>query len=75
MWNEQRGTKVRPKLETDTNGKRHIAGRYCPFPRNGQGFCEQYRKWQDKPDTCDNYKVGESDRSFCWRVNEINLCI
>lgn len=73
MGNEQRGAKIRPKFETDTDRKRHVAGRYCPFPRNGQGFCEQYRKRQDKPNTCDNYKVGESDWRLGRRVNEIAI--
>lgn len=62
MDNEQRGTKVRPKLETDTDRKGHIAGRYCPFPRNGQGFCEQHRKRKDKSDACDNYEVSKGTR-------------
>ncbi len=64
MGNEQRRTEVGPKLETDTHGKRHIAGRYCPFPRNGQGFCEQHRKRQDKPDACDYYET----RKGTWSV-------
>ena len=62
MGNEQRGAKIRPKLETNTNGKRHIAGRYCPFSRNGQGFCEQHRKWKDESHACDDCEARKGTR-------------